>query len=436
MMNFRLQFLTLAVVALLTSATNAQTVTESVVHSFGVSNDGAYPQTQLTFDAHGDLYGVTQLGGEHGGGTVFELSPVTGGWQETVIYNFCSSTGCVDGNGPDGGVVIDAKGNLYGTAEFGGTKGLGVVFELSPSASGWTETVLYNFCQQRGCADGDEPFAKMIMDSAGNLYGTTSIGGTGGGNGNGVAFKLTRGASGWTESVLYKFCQQTNCADGSQPWGGLVMDHAGNLYGTTSQGGGGALNCDKFKESCGVLYELSPGAGGWKQSVLYDFCSAAACADGAEPLASLILDSKGNLYGTTLGGGNPACQVQAHGCGVVFELSPSGSAWSESVLYTFSGATDGGVLFAPVVLDSKGNLSGTTYQGGNQGCGSGMGCGVVFKLSPVSSGGWKENVRHSFAGGSDGVFPLGGLVIDTSGRLYGTTSLGGTASFGVLFELE
>ncbi len=435
--RFQLAFTSLALCAVLTfPGVAAAQIQETVVHSFGVAFDGGLPHGQLTFDSHGNLFGVTQQGGEHAGGTVFELSPVAGRWQETVLYNFCSATDCTDGNGPTGGVVIDAKGNLYGAAYSGGTTGLGVLFELSPSPSGWKENVIYNFCSLKYCADGFYPNAQMIRDPEGNFYGTTTQGGTGGGNGNGVVFKISRGAHGWTESVLYKFCQQTNCSDGSQPWAGLVRDAAGNLYGTTIQGGSGILNCDKFKESCGVAYELSPGAGGWTENVLYDFCSAVSCADGGSPQASMIFDAKGNLYGTTEGGGNPACQVQAHGCGVVFELTPSGGGWSESVLYTFLGSTDGGVSFAPLVLDSKGNLSGTTYQGGDLGCGSGMGCGVVFKLSPVSGGGWKESVPHEFTGGSDGTFPEGGLTIDSAGHLFGTTNLGGSNTFGVIFELN
>jgi uncharacterized repeat protein (TIGR03803 family) len=438
MMNFRSLSIGLAAFAMLASASAApSSVKESVLHNFGASFDGVQPAGELTFDKAGNLYGVAPAGGTHGAGMVFELSPVSGGWQETVLYNFCSPTNCSNGGNPAGGLVIDLKGNLYGTAQGGGLNGGGVVFELSPTSQGWNEKVLYSFCAQAQCVDGSFPNAKMIRDSAGNLYGTTVLGG-GGSNGNGVVFELSRGSHGWNETVLYRFCPGlANCADGIQPWGGLVFDSAGNLYGTTYLGGSGTLNCDKFKKSCGVVYELSHGAGGWTESVLYNFCSAASCADGASPYATLIFDAKGNLYGTTVGGGNATCQLFAHGCGVVFELTPSGSTWTESVLHTFTAVNDGANPYGPLLLDSHGNLSGTTFFGGNfPQCYAGLGCGVVFELTPVSGGGWKDLVRYTFTGGVDGSFPQGGLTADSLGSLYGLATWGGTSTFGVAFKLS
>lgn len=439
-MNFRLLSIGLAAFAMLAAASAAPvTVKESVLHNFGASTDGVQPQGELTFDKAGNLYGSAPAGGTHGAGIIFEMSRVSGGWQETVLYNFCSATNCSDGGNPAGALLIDAKGNLYGTAQGGGggaNGSGGVVFELSPTSKGWKETVLYSFCAERHCADGYFPNSKMIWDSAGNLYGTTVLGGDGS-KGSGVVFELSRGSHGWTETVLYWFCQQTNCADGSQPWSGLVFDSAGNLYGTTYLGGIGILNCDKFRQSCGVVYELTPGSGGWTESVLYNFCSGASCADGASPYATLIFDAKGNLYGTTVGGGNATCQLFAHGCGVVFELTPSGGTWTESVLHTFTAVNDGANPYGPLLLDSHGNLSGTTFFGGNfPECYAGLGCGVVFQLTPVAGGGWKDMIRYTFTAGADGGFPQGGLTADSLGNLYGLATWGGTSTFGVAFELS
>jgi uncharacterized repeat protein (TIGR03803 family) len=195
---------------------------------------------------------------------------------------------------PSAELIMDAAANLYGTTYHGGTSGGGVVFKLAPDG---TETVLYSFCSQFNCADGDHPSAGLIMDGAGNLYGTTYYGGTSGG---GVVFKL---APDGTETVLYSFCSQSNCADGSDPEAGLIMDGAGNLYGTTSDGGG---------TFGGVVFKLAPDG---TETVLYSFCSQSGCADGSYPEAGLIMDGAGNLYGTTLGGGTS-------GTGVVFMVTP------------------------------------------------------------------------------------------------------------------
>jgi len=408
-------------------------ITESVLHSFGSGDDAFMPQGEMVFDSAGNLYGVSPLGGGKGGGAIFELSPVSGGWTETVIYAFCSVTNCNDGNEPRGGLVFDSNGNIYGTTQYGGTHALGVVFELSPSASGWTEKVLHNFCSAANCADGWLPSSRLIFDSAGNLYGTAPYGGPfGGQRGGGVAFEMTKASNGWKYSVLYSFCKSAQCADGDLPWGGLAFDASGNLYGTTLDGGSGAAKCGSI--GCGVVYELSPSAGGWKETVLYSFCSASNCTDGLSPYDSPVLDSRGDLYGTTYAGGNAACQFN-HGCGLVFELVPGGGKWTERILYTFTGGSDGGNSYAPLIFDTAGNLSGTTNSGGNPSCSYSLGCGVVFKLSRGSNGRWTESVPYAFAGGSDGANPVSGLTSD-SVHLYGLTQSGGNFEAGVAFELQ
>jgi uncharacterized repeat protein (TIGR03803 family) len=276
--------------------------------------DGAQPVAGLIMDGAGNLYGTTQGGGNASGqGVVFQLrrhhQHRGTAWTETVLYSFCSQTDCADGARPSAGLTIDGAGNLYGTTGIGGN-GRGVVFELTPdqTPTAWTETVLYRFCAQSNCADGAYPEAGLIMDGAGNLYGTTAFGGIGGAGGGGVVFELTPGQTGtaWTETMLYSFCAQTNCADGEFPYAGLIMDGAGNLYGTTYYGGGR-----------GVVFQLTPDETGaaWTETVLYRFCSHTNCPDGAYPEAGLIMDGTGNLYGTTVIGGN--------GSGVVFALNAS-----------------------------------------------------------------------------------------------------------------
>jgi uncharacterized repeat protein (TIGR03803 family) len=291
--------------------------------------------------------------------------------QYSVLYSF--GTGNPDGAFPAAELIFDSKGNLYGTTSstsntcYGGT-----VFELSPPSGGvgpWTETVLHCFSDPYS---GAAPRSSLIFDSQGNLYGVTTQGGTfdcsdGDGVSCGVVFELSppsEGGGSWTETVLYGFRGR---GDGSTPVGRLIFDSEGNLYGTTSY-------TWYLESGSGVVFELSPpsgGAGSWTQTVLYTFTGA---SDGGSPEAGLIFDSKGNLYGTTLYGGA--------GSGVAFELSPpsGGGPWTETVLYTFTGASDGGLPFAGLISDSQGNLYGTTEEGGH--CAKGTGCGVVFELSP------------------------------------------------------
>jgi uncharacterized repeat protein (TIGR03803 family) len=390
-------------------------------------------------------------------GTVFELSPPSGGsgpWTETVLYSFCTVGGssCFDGKYPAAGVIFDSKGNLYGTTYFGGANSYGTVFELSPPTGGgsgpWSETVLYSFCSVGSCADGYLPTDSLIFDSKGNLYGTTYFGGVNGET-DGAVFELSPpsgGSGAWTESVIYSFCSTnsggSSCTDGDDPAAGLIFDSKGNLYGTTQYGGTAG--------GYGTVFELSPPAkagGAWTESVLYSFaCSSGgtSCPNGANPYAGVVFDSHGNLYGTTPFGGTGG------GYGTVFELSPpsgGSGAWTASLLYSFSAGSDGANPYADLILDSQGNLYSTTKYG------SSSGDGTAFELSPPSggSGPWTETVLHSFCstGGTsctDGENPYASLIFDSHGNLYGTTQFGGTSTAcdvgaapsncGVVFELQ
>src|ERR1039458_9150522 len=346
------------------------TAQEKVLHNFNPNGtDGLQPYAGLIFDAAGNLYGTTGFGGTYRRGPVFELTPAGGGsWTETVLYSFGNGT---DGVTPYAGLIFDAVGNLYGTTFFGGTYRNGTVFELTPAAGGgWTEKVLHNFNDNGTGADGANPYAGLVFDGAGNLYGTTQSGGTN--SGWGTVFELTPTAGGsWTEKVLYNFCSQANCTDGGSPEGGLIFDAAGNLYGTTVEGGTGG--------SWGAVFELTPAAGGgWTEQVLLTFDGT----DGQYPYGGLIFDAAGNLYGTASYGGT-------YDYGTVFELMPSrGGGWTETVLHNFNdNGTDGYWPFAGLTFDAVGNLYGTTYGGGvYTSCtnGSFLGCGTVFELTAAT----------------------------------------------------
>jgi uncharacterized repeat protein (TIGR03803 family) len=397
-------------------------------------------QSGLIFDQSGNLYGTTVQGGANGLGTVFKLTPSSdGSWTESVLYSFCSLTNCADGSAPVAGVIVDEAGNLYGTTIYGGStsnsicNGCGVVFELIPNADGsWTESVLYSFCSLRLCVDGAEPASGVTFDQTGNLYGTTTIGGPSsacGLFGCGTVFKLTHGSSGsWTESVLHGFCSFKNCADGEVSFAGVVFDGVGNLYGTTSEGGN-LSQC--LGHGCGVVFELTPKAGGsWKEDILHSFTGG---RDGAVPEDSMLFDGSGNLYGTAHLGGN-LTQCGGFNCGVVFELTPdSHGSWEEKVLHSFDGG-DGDGPFASLALDRAGNLYGTTIFGGDLNlCGS-NGCGVVFELTPNSNGGWTETVLHRFLD-HPGADPGAGVILDAAGNVYGATSGDGSTTFGSVFEI-
>jgi uncharacterized repeat protein (TIGR03803 family) len=330
------------------------------------------------------------------------LVSAPGAWARSKYKTLYKFTGGTDGNGPSG-LVFDSAGNLYGTAAVGGAFSYGTVFKLD---TGGTMTVLYNFT---GGADGaiPHPYGNLVVDGLGNLYGTTYEGGVYGG---GTVFKLdTTGV----ETVLYSFCPDGSCSDGSRPTGGLIFDQAGNLYGTTTRGGNGS--------GLGVLFKLTPNPdGSWSETVLHSF--GAYQGDAEEPYGGLVQDIAGNLYGATWQGG-------AYYQGTLFKLDTTGV---ETVLYNFSGE-DGAHLYKPPIFDAAGNVYDTTAFGGDYSCPSplGDGCGTVFKLDASGN----ITVLHTFSGGKDGAFPVGGLIFDQVGNLYGTAQFGGAYGYGVVFKL-
>jgi len=366
----------------------------------------------LTFDAKGNLYGVTSAGGDDNQGTIFELTPGSQGWTLTTLHSFNGQ----DGGSPNGGLIFDAAGNMYGTTVAGGKAiyGGGTVFEMTPGSGGWTFNVLYEFCLQLHCPDGSAPEAGVIIDRAGTLYGTTSAGGEYGG---GAAFELTRGSGGWKEALLYNFCGKPYCADGATPYAPLIFGLVGHLYGTTASGGKLSTSC---YVGCGTVFKLQdPFGQDWKERVLYDFHGY----DGQGPLDAAITDSSGNLYGTTRGGGG-SCEGEF--CGVAFKLSRDQRGnWEETMLYRFLNPAYGFYPSSALVFNKVGDLYGTTAQGGGGPCYNG--CGVLYKLSPSSNGKWKYNVLHKFIGNS-GTLPPGNLVLDEKGNIYG-------AAYGAVYEV-
>lgn len=387
---------------LLIAAPPVEAQTETVLYNFtgGLNGpDGAYPLSRLTSDGAGNFYGTTQFGGL-GYGTVFELSRNgSGGWNETVIYRFSST----DGDHPNrSGVILDKAGNLYGTASGGGAHQYGVVFELSPTGASWKETVLYSFCAEGYPCNitSAEPLSGVIMDKAGNLYGTT-FGAINGDYENEQVFELSPSRGGWTEKLIY--APHNGQIDNIPLSAGLTRDAAGNIFGVG------------FK----TVFELSrKGKGDWNPSVLHYF------SDFSLPEGTPVVDKAGNLYGTTTGGG-------ANGYGTVYKLSPGKNGkWTEKILYSFKGGTqDGSQPWGGIVLDAAGNIYGSTTAGGE------YNAGIVFELAaPVGKGGYKENVLWSFTG-TDGSQPYGSLTLDGAGKLYATTLRGGSSGVGVVFEV-
>lgn len=322
----------------------------SSLYKFAGGSDGANPWAGITIGPHGVLYGTTSGGGSCSScGTVFKLTPPpnasSASWIKTVLYRFNGN----DGRLPAGDLVFDQEGNLYGATAAGGSNYEGNVYELRPSRGGWTESILYQFLGY----DGNYSRGGVIFDGAGNLYGTTETGGTGGIYGYGTVFQLTPSYGGWTENVLYNF-QNTN--DGLYPNSGLVFDRSGNLYGTTPYGGSGGG---------GTVFELSPSSGGWIYTTLYSFTGL-----GGPNNCRLIVDATGSLYGTTISDG-------AYGWGSVFKLAPSSGGWVYSDIYDFSGDGNLGEPIAGVTLDALGNLYGTTATGGGV-----YNYGVVWEITP------------------------------------------------------
>ena len=392
----------------------------TLLHSFTGGIDGGGPVSTLIRDSVGNLYGATYSGGGHGGfgqgsGTVFQLSPDgNGGWSETVLYQF---TGGADGLNPYGTLLLDGKGNLYGTTLGGGAHKLGTVYKLTPpSSSGgpWTEKVIYSFA---GGNDGESPYAGVIADAKGNLYGTTS---GGGGTNSGTVFKLApRGPDGWTESVLFRF----SFLSGEGPYCSLVMDKDGRLYGTTFRGG---------NQDGGTVFVLSPMAGAWNLTFIHHFANLfGGTGDASEPIAGMIIDSLGNLYGTTLAGG-------AFGGGAVFELGRSHGRWQEHVIHSFAGGSDGYIPYGILAFGQSNSLFGTTEYGG------GLGqcfyttlayCGTIFKMTRTGSI-WSESTYLSFdSSGTLGFTPVTGVLVNPDGTLYATTGYGGTNDVGTVLAI-
>lgn len=369
----------LAAMLLLAFGTAAQGQTFTVLYAFS-GPDGAFPLSGLIAEQGGGLFGTTENGGALGYGTVFKLDK-TG---ETVIYSFAGSP---DGAYPYPGVIRNPAGDLFGTTNNGGTSGLGTVFSLDQSGN---ETVLHSFTNLE--SGGWLPVAGLLMDAEGNLYGTTSASRLE----YGSVFKLHRSGK---EAALHTF---TGGADGATPYATLIQDSEGNLYGTTAYGGiihGYSGN--------GVVFKLDASG---TETVLHSFTGG---ADGGNPLAGLIQDAAGNLYGTTVSGG--AAQAPS-GYGVVFKIDLTGA---ETVLHTFTGGADGAYPVGDLTLDSEGNLYGTAEQGG---IGQGeLGYGVVFKLDTTST----ETVLYAFTGGADGGEPRSVLLRDSAGNLDGTAAIGG-----------
>jgi uncharacterized repeat protein (TIGR03803 family) len=407
---------------LLLISPTASAQTASVLLNFSGTSGGVGPQSTLIFDAEGNLYGTTYSGGynEGGpplGGVAFQLKPKAGGgWTEVVMHNFGASG---DGTFLPAGLASDGAGNFYGTTSGGGAYNYGTVFKLSPTKTGWREQIIHSF-NDNG-KDGMYPQAGLILDASGNLYGTTREGGASYcifENSNcGTVFELSTKTG--AEKILHNF-QQDGDIDGYYPLGSLIFDSAGNLYGTTSFGGSG------FQ---GVVFELRPRVGKpWQERILHSF--AFNGTDGANPEAGLVIDSAGNLYGTTISGGN-----QPNGLGTVFELSPTESGpWTETFPHDFGFcAADGCQPVGSLIFDSLGNLYGTAEYGGTDDG------GVVFELSPAGGGVWTDNVLLTFTTvGSDWTYgenPEAGLVFDASGNLYGMAHGGGEFSGGTVFEI-
>jgi uncharacterized repeat protein (TIGR03803 family) len=384
---FFLTSMTIAALAFAPAIARAQT--ETVVYSFRGNAFGSEPAGSLTGDSKGNAYGTASTGGNSncpaGCGLIFKGGP----FGFAIVYSFTG--GPNDGANPRGTLLLDkSSGNLYGTTAEGGTNGNGTVFQITPSG---TETVLWSFGAS-GSGDGTGPNGSLAMDAQGNLYGTTHSGGA---FNSGTVFEIT--ASG-AESVLYSF---QNGADGAAPIGGPVLDKAGNIYGTTSSGGGGF----------GTVFKLSPSG---EETILHKF--RRSVTDGEQPASSLVFGPRGDLFGTTEFGG-------AKGNGTVFVINPA--TGYEKLLYSFGSQISDGIWpFAGVTLDSNGNIYGTTLAGGVDGV------GTVYSLTQSGT----ESVVHTFGEGrTDGVNPYGGLLLDSQGNLYGTTFVGGIHGEGAIYEI-
>jgi uncharacterized repeat protein (TIGR03803 family) len=368
----------------------------------------------MAIDSLGNLYGTTTSGGATHG-VVFELVPHASRYKYSLLWAF----GVDDTlDYPWGDLILDKDGNLYGVTALGGANNCGAVFELKPNGGNWSLSTLYEFY---GSVDGCSPYALTYAgkasgqpwDESSPLYGTAQLGGT---YDNGVVYQLVNNGSYWSETPIHAF--QTSLLPT-----GLLEDAAGNLWGTTQQGG---------KYNGGLMYRLASGT--WKEAVLHNFCNTSNCADGGAPIGRLFMDLSGDVFGTTAAGGS---NCSSGGCGVVFERTSGGTY---QVIYNFCSAAncaDGAEPFGGVIMNGSGNLVGTTFYGGSGQYTGTDGAGAAFELTN-SRGVWSETVLHSFcslAGCTDGEFPVSNPVADTSGRIF-TVSEGGGHSSGNAFELK
>lgn len=407
-----------AIIALVICSMDSLAISQTytVIHNFTGADDGAYPYAGLSIDRAGNLYGTTLAGGlvqncrpyENGCGTVFQVKATGSGWMLIPLYRF---TGAEDGQRPYGRVIIGPNGSLYGTTIGGGSDncpgGCGVVFNLTPppticrtASCPWRERVLYQFA---GGTDAFFPAGDLGFGSDGNLYGATTQGGS---FGPGTVFKLVPSVGNWTESILYNFTGQ---ADGGNPYAGVTLDAAGNIYTTTPAGG---------STGNGAVVQVTHSGSSWIEHTLYDFQGG---MDGGAPFDGVIVDPSGNLFGATSYGA-------AHGGGGVYEMMPSAQGWKFTSVSNFPGGPASGP-WGKLLMDAAGNLYGTTQ--GNSNLGD---YGTAFKLTR-SGNGWTETILHRFTGGTDGSTPYSNLVQDGSGNLYGTTNLGGANGFGVVFKI-
>jgi len=406
----------------------------AILHAFCTKvdcTDGDQPVGGLVADPQGNYYGTTVIGGDGGVGSIYRASKNGGKWSVYRIYSFCHSEACPDGASPQGSLIIDTAGNLYGIASDGGNSsgnnGAGLVYELSPNGKKWKYKVIYKFCSAEVCLDGRDPYQSGLSyqgaasgapyDGASPLYGTTQYGGA---NDTGTIFQLTPKGKRWSEKVIYNFCSQTNCIDGGTPFAGVSVDATGNIFGGATLGG-----VDTSENCCGVVYELKKRGSGWDYTSLHMFCSTVVndvCLDGRFIMAPPVIDAAGNLYGTTTFGG-------ANDNGTVFKLEPHGSGFDFSTPYSFCQAAckDGSNPWAgALALGADGTLYGTTVQGG---AGGG---GTVFSMS--SSKPNKLTTLASFSEKTGGE-AFGGVVLDQSGALFGTLAFGGKHSGGTLFQV-
>jgi uncharacterized repeat protein (TIGR03803 family) len=378
--------LTLLLVLTLIGPGRAQAQSETVIHSFGIqAGDGVAPEGNLIADGKGNFYGTTEYGGTVDG-TVFKLSPNgQGGWNETVIHRFSGA----DGSNPSvTSLLVDGAGNFYGSTFFGGANGVGVAFELRLVGERWEESVLYSFGNY--ASDGAKPINGLITDSQGNLFGVTAFGGS---EGTGSVFELSPSGGDWTEQVIYNYAASA---------AGLTMDKAGNIFGTSAT----------------TVFKLSRNGSGWTPMMIHSFGT-----ESVYPQGTLAFDKAGNLYGTTFNGG-------LTNNGTVYRLSPTANGkWTYRILHSFSGSPiDGANPYAGIVFDAAGNIYGTTSIGGT------YGGGTVFELAPEGKGVYTEKTVWNF-NGSDGDELLGGVTLDSVGNLYGTSVYGGSVDAGAVYEV-